>query len=212
MSLSLRPGVSFCVSGDRAVFLDRERDRYVGLDPLRTRHLLAGRVEFLGDLLDRGLVEQRDGAPPPRPCEVWIAVRDLDADPLPRARMSDLPLVFAAVFDAWLSLRVKPLEAILSARKRRHAETRSSPAQIQVEALARRFAACRPLLPVSSICLLDSLALCTFLAWRGAGATLVFGVDMPPFTAHAWVQAEDCVLNDAFERTAIYEPILAIDL
>jgi hypothetical protein len=212
MSLALRPGVSFCLSGERAIFLDRRSDRYLGLDPARTRHLLAGRVDSLDDLLARDLIEVRPDAPPPQPCAVTPADCDLDTTESDRTHRSDLPLVVGAVLHARLALATIPLGRLLQRRERDRTRARPSWSQDRVEGLAQRFRSWRPLAPSPTVCLLDSLALCTFLGWRGAGATLVFAVDMPPFTAHAWVQAGRCVLNDAVERTAIYTPILAIDL
>jgi hypothetical protein len=59
-------------------------------------------------------------------------------------------------------------------------------------------------------CLFDSLVLSVFLTRRRVPCTLVIGVSTKPFTAHAWVQIGDCVLNDEIEHVQTYTPILAV--
>ena len=66
----------------------------------------------------------------------------------------------------------------------------------------------RRVLPYESRCLLESLALLWLLRRAGVAATLVLGVRtlMGPFEAHAWVEYDGLVLNDAAAVRGIYEP------
>jgi hypothetical protein len=45
---------------------------------------------------------------------------------------------------------------------------------------------------------------------HGVSAALVIGVRSDPFSAHAWVQHHDVVLNDCLEQTNNYSPILVL--
>jgi hypothetical protein len=59
-------------------------------------------------------------------------------------------------------------------------------------------------------CLLDSFVLAEFLISYGYRPTLVLGVHTKPFLAHAWVQMDDCVLNDSMEYAQTLTPIAAL--
>lgn len=59
-------------------------------------------------------------------------------------------------------------------------------------------------------CLNDSLTLIHFLTTQGLFARWVIGVRANPFSAHAWAQAGDVVLNDYPERVRHFEPILVV--
>jgi hypothetical protein len=58
-------------------------------------------------------------------------------------------------------------------------------------------------------CLFDSLTLTYFLSSYGVCPTLVFGVRVNPFQAHAWVQHGSYTLNTTPEYSRRFTPILA---
>jgi Transglutaminase-like superfamily len=58
-------------------------------------------------------------------------------------------------------------------------------------------------------CLTDSLILCDFLRHYGLAAELVIAVHPMPFSAHAWVQIGDYVVDDSVETVRRFHPILA---
>jgi len=66
----------------------------------------------------------------------------------------------------------------------------------------------RHVLPYQSKCLRESTALWYLLRRRGYPAELVLGARtlLGPFEAHAWVELEGKVLNDAANVRDIYEP------
>lgn len=45
---------------------------------------------------------------------------------------------------------------------------------------------------------------------RGIEAMLVLGIRDLPFSAHAWVQHRQLVVNDTLERVSLFTPILAM--
>jgi len=77
--------------------------------------------------------------------------------------------------------------------------------------LAAQFLMLRPwIYSAKDACLLDSLVLALFLRRFHVPATLVIGIKMRPFTAHAWVQIGERVVNDHPEIVARYVPILVV--
>jgi len=66
----------------------------------------------------------------------------------------------------------------------------------------------RHVLPYQSKCLLESLALWYLLRRRGYDAALYLGARtlLGPFEAHAWVELDGEVLNDAPNIRDVYEP------
>lgn len=59
-------------------------------------------------------------------------------------------------------------------------------------------------------CLVDSLVLCDVLREYGFPAHFYIGVDLKPFSAHAWVQIGTVVLDESVENVRRYTPILGI--
>lgn len=76
--------------------------------------------------------------------------------------------------------------------------------------LACSFELCRRTIPVSRICLLDSLALIDFLARHRHFPELVVGVTLFPFAAHCWVQSGEWALNEKTDLAASFTPILVM--
>lgn len=208
MTLALSPGVSFCLVGTRAVFFDRRRDRYRAINAKQTSAFLAG--GHVKVLLDGGLVKETERDSELRPCGAPRVTKDLFSRDASRSSAVDIFGVAMAIILSRLVLAMGGLDRLLGWLERKAPAQRHIPDRVVVEDLALRFNRVRPWVPISAVCLVDSLALMLFLAWRGATATLVFGVEIPPFTAHAWVQCGDCVLNDAVERIVVYTPILAV--
>ena len=68
----------------------------------------------------------------------------------------------------------------------------------------------RGLYDVKQNCLFDSLCAFEFLATLGIYPNFVIGIQTNPFTAHAWVQDGEYVLNDYALRVRYYSPILVV--
>lgn len=61
-----------------------------------------------------------------------------------------------------------------------------------------------------SHCLLDSIVLCSVLRKYGYPAHFYIGVDLEPFAAHAWVQIDSLVMDEAVEQVRKFTPILCV--
>lgn len=117
--------------------------------------------------------------------------------------------VARAVAATWLRLRVFPFYSIINRRMMR------TPLQVATEAKVARgeaaiFERSRRIVPIARNCLLDSLALDGWLAHRGFGSHLIFGVASRPFAAHCWLQTGDAILNDSYDNVSRFTPILAL--
>lgn len=216
--LQLRPHVSFALVGDRVVFLDLREDRYVMLDPDTASAFEALRCSpdgcaslmhaeiLIGTGLFRAVAEpcQHRPAQPPHP------ESDLPVD-LGTPRLTDWVRVLILLLRFRFALQHQSLERIIL-RRRSKSLGRSGEAPVDFTlALARRFQRARGLIPIPPTCLQDSLALQDWLSARGAPSSLVFGVQLEPFSAHSWVQLGGIVLNDAPDRVLTYTPILVVE-
>lgn len=213
MRLFLPPLVGFCSIGESVIFLDARSDRYWMLPVAMSQALarLCAGEELAGDeaaplleLVRVGLLDSIKGEPLV-PCQ------------LPRARTSRLEVVdttpgsstmiaglcFAA--SAW-RIRRRGLGCELAGLQRRR-ERRCGTAR-DVDRHAGAFARLRLLVSPTGHCLPLSLALARRCA--SADARLVFGVQLAPFAAHAWVQRDTEVLNDESHVVHAFTPILVI--
>jgi hypothetical protein len=213
MRFFLPPLVGFCSIGDSVIFLDARSDRYWMLPVAMSQALnrqCAG-AELAGDeaapllaLVRAGLLDSAKGEPL-APCE------------LPRARTSRLEVIdttpgsstmiaglcFAA--SIW-RIRRRGLGCELAQLQRRR--ERWSGTARHADRHAGAFARLRLLVSPAGNCLPLSLALARRCA--SADARLVFGVQLDPFAAHAWVQRDTEVLNDELHVVHAFTPILVI--
>jgi hypothetical protein len=72
------------------------------------------------------------------------------------------------------------------------------------------FDRCSLLIRSHDQCLVRSLALAHRLAARGRTADLVIAVRVRPFSAHAWVQIGNLLLNENCDGVRGYTPILVL--
>lgn len=127
------------------------------------------------------------------------------AGTLVRPRPADLISVALTLRRTRWSLKRRPIAALLA-----DLGSTEEGCMEQLEPLvdrARRFLAARPLVPFRANCLLDSLALLSWLGPGRQGAMLVFGVKLDPFAAHCWVQTADLLINDRADNVERFEPV-----
>ena len=221
MGLHLRPEVFYCLANGKVVLLDLAADRYLALPEAADhafRALATGRPldeadqQGLSSLLKSGLLVAGDEPLPPPPnlscptcsglevtavkfnlirlLDAWRrqrqATQELDRAGL-RSVVSRLKALKTASLDAIPPARTdlpeRPLAAFLQLR--RHIHTRDQ-------------------------CLRRSLGLMNLMARYHFYPTLVIGVRMKPFEAHAWVQWHTMVLNDTVDQVSRYTPILTV--
>jgi hypothetical protein len=205
VTLELADGVSFCVIDESAIFFDLHRDRY---SAARACGLSAEASPVQAALIDRGLLEGSG-----RPGGSFMPL----SAPLPKqdlALQSGHASLVGSIRAAW--------HMVVSARRiRRHGLARtvlrlrsSDPvagshpfAAIDYSAVLSSFVWIDRLFDQNRVCLTRSLAMREML-WRHAlPSTLVIGVKLSPFAAHAWLQVGGVILNDRLERIHHYHPI-----
>lgn len=222
MDYNLRPGLSYCMIDGRPIFLDTDEDRYFRLagsleDAFRGYvNSDAGDRSSVNALVDRAILvpaPARDNrvsrvAPPAR------SSIELETG-AGTGSFAAFPRVFMIVWRARRELAERPLKAVLDdllryRDKRRPDAGRPRVAEERVLEAANLFMRARLYVPINTCCLLDSIALATYLAGRGLPANMVFGVTDAPFSAHCWIQVNDLVLNDTVGNTMAYTPIRII--
>lgn len=226
MGYAMPATLSFCMTDGRAVFLDTRRNRYFRLGRALEavfRTLAASeetRDQDIEPLVRLGVLQTTDEEgvrlnPAAAPAPSRSVVEQGQAGPPSDARLT--LEIAQAVAMTWVSLRCSPLSAVVT----RHSalgqrwQARGRPAHPRpcvsdIFSLSASFNRTRRILPIDTVCLLDSLALHRFLARHGPPPHLVIGVRLNPFAAHCWVQQDDVVLNDAVERATTYTPILVV--
>ncbi|WP_420853308.1 lasso peptide biosynthesis B2 protein [Sphingobium estronivorans] len=124
------------------------------------------------------------------------------------------PLLVALYSDLLTSLRIRlhPLDSVLarSGMLTRAAGGDEPDSQPELDLWVSAFDRAALILGRTNRCLTRSLAMFSVLRARGVAANLVIGVRSEPFSAHAWVQYQDVVLNDTFGQVNNYSPILVL--
>lgn len=220
MSIGLRSGVSFCEASGHLVFLDLHVDRYFGLvgaAEAAFRRLVRGggrsvRCTPIEEMIACGLLVDGPDVRLPAPCTAPPTPRTTLLDRrLPSVPPTAIALAALGIMRARVQLRRAGLAAALgaaSARKTRVPERTATPDAIGSSAAT--FRQCSLFTRSHDQCLVRSLALVCWLADRGEAAELVVGVRVRPFSAHAWVQKDDLLLNERCDGVRAYTPILVI--
>ena len=221
-----------CVAGRHLIFLDIERDKYLCLDLETTAILLpclrgrsflfreslpcecatrASISRILAELEQRNLIASA-------PCDqatasvepIALPTRSISGATGNKARRTAagacafiLAITRSALLFRWRTL-AKTVAHVT--QRRESAVVRR--ADVGHETLVQRFVSYRSRFGKTDACLFNSLALLDYLALHGLHPKLVFGVRMPPFQAHCWVQHEDTVLGDTLERVSQFTPIM----
>ncbi|TAA07637.1 lasso peptide biosynthesis B2 protein [Pseudoxanthomonas winnipegensis] len=215
--------VSYCHYDDRLIFLDTSRDRYFQISQSLERHFLefvaSGETDATSlirltelEILVRGDTGTPNPTQLPRPARSALEQRE--------ARTKLTSRVTRDVFTSLIAMqwrlkhwRLKEVLALLAYRENEEAVTSEQESILQThEAIAASiaFQRVRPFVPVAPCCLVDSLALAAFMTKRGIRTHLVFAVACDPFSAHAWTQYDDVVLNDTTGNVLNYVPIRVI--
>lgn len=223
MGFALRDDVYYCIANRKVVMLDLRSNALFCL-PAATdaafqqlaenAPLTEGSTGELAPLISRGfLVEAKgDGLLAPRPHPL-VPLRDVPAGPVLEVRLADtLAAIFCQLFTI-CDLRVRPIHTILAGLRKRKASAIRQADPFMDDHARRALAtmlATRRLIATQDKCLRWSIAMARYLARYGAYPKLVFGIRMQPFGAHAWIQADDVVLNDSADHASQYAPILVI--
>lgn len=211
------PHATACMAGDALVLLDIRQDRYF-LVPPAIATVTAAWLSAADDgappagfvaMLERSMIYRAGDAPPTRACcDVLLPLtleESLERRSIGLRKHVRIDGIVAAT---WLGLRLTPLRAHLNRLARRAADGPRLDQdrlreRIQVYRQARRFN------PIARNCLLDSLALARWLSAGGHACRIVFGVTTTPFAAHCWIQDDQAILNDHYDRVSRFTPIFA---
>ncbi len=221
-----------CLADDHLIFSDIRHDRYQCLD----RHNTQVALRLFPDLPSSDIAQcpstdqeqmrhialaltkvglladaESDGKASipvqiPTPTESFVSNRTT-AKPRPGHYVSFLK----ATISASAKYRFKSLQRIIGEVERRKKKQASfvPRAPHQLLELVTIFHRLRPYYVREYLCRFDSLALIEFLAHYRQFPKWVFGVTGEPFTAHCWVQDENCVLNDTVDFVRRFTPIMA---
>ncbi len=191
-----------CIVGDTVVVLDQSTSRYLCLirndTPVVHRHAMSRHSIVLG--WDDGVPLSLETASAHRTLRATRAdSRSTDhADMLSLMRLRWLEARYGVALRRGLSAGISILPPLANAITDAHAVRKLTGSSW----LARRLWSSR------DRCLPRSLALTHALRASGSAARLVLGVALNPFTAHAWVQDGDRVVNDTLDHAALFTPIL----
>lgn len=220
MSLTLAPGISFCIADGARVFLDRNRDRYFSLGEAADAAFTsigsrsgAGHSAQLDALLAAGILINDAHGECPRPCRsVELVSSPLDDDP-------HLAVAFFAALTSVASIRLaqRALSVHGLAGVCRNIEQFTVPARDarpigpgDCTAIAARFARAKRIAGAYEQCLPIAIAMIRFCRGRRFAAQLVIGVRTRPFQAHAWVSTDGTVLTDQTAVAQQFTPILIL--
>lgn len=233
MQTYLRRGVYLCFVDEGAIFLDTLANAYVGIDVATKAALmrsLAGLApaqnappplqadlpDGVAELVRRRLltVSRAMGHPfSPTSISMGSAIPfGTGRSQATRTHALHIVWVIVALFMASLRLRRGRLSAMIArliALKAQISSSRSDWSElVRLVHIFRRVSLL--FYTPKDACLLDSAALTEFLLRYGFNPVLVVGVRTKPFSAHAWVQADDCILNDSLEHAQTLTPIAII--
>jgi hypothetical protein len=226
----ITPDVHWCIVGDRVVFLDLGRDRYQCLSPAASSAFVRmfpnqanSKTENLKDfspdvrdlvarLLQTGLLTHEPTAAISERASVQSVSRSLWSETPALGPVVQRSAAFwFACTRASTSLRYRGIRRAvraIEAKKLRGVSAQRSGTSLHHEISV--FKSLRPHYPRKYLCLFDSLALLHFLAQAGFHPDWVFGVSIPPFNAHCWIQHGNTVLNDDVETVQRYTPIMVV--
>ena len=203
MHLGSRPDLTYCVCGERVVFLDIEADRYFCLPPKLNDAFLSSATENANDHAGAGIFSCRGAA---RTADIPTAMDEL------APKKADVPIA-RAVGAQWLArmrLRRCDFSKVISHERSRQPSSRNRKCEEDLARLYGAFLKIAVWFGDTDQCLARSLAF-RMLAFRlGHSPSLVLGVKLDPFVAHCWVQTGSRVENDTLDRVRIFTPILVL--
>lgn len=233
----LPAAVHVCATVDGLVFLDIARDKYIGFSgqcPCALHgtvenwpkcHLhpntpsIASEVErseAIQQLIAQGLLTTTTNGLSCNPSRgVAMAPTDsLMSRDIGRPSISCRHVIHflrSWAYASWI-LRYRSLQAAVeSVRKRKHpweldaAETERTVNLVKVFMTARSF-----FFSSNDKCLLNALALVTFLSYYKQFPDWMIGVRTNPFSAHSWVQHRDILFDDTLEKICEYRTIFSV--
>lgn len=218
MVWTLSQSVSFCDVHGRLVFLDSAADLYLSLpEPAEAifRRLMAGETIFGAPsdippgLVSAGLLVEGAQGQPLAPCKsADLRASLLDQPPAPDNR--HVPGLAIALARTALALRLIGLDRTLRKLSHHAPALSTQDAHANAGPVVAAFERLGMLATPHEQCLVRSIALGRYLRRRGLAVDIVLGTRLRPFSAHAWVQLGDTVLNDQLDTVRNFTPIRVV--
>jgi len=219
MAYGLAPGVHGVAVDRDLVLLDVESGAYFCL-PNATPDLELDAARRVLSIRSPGLASELAETRLVRPTHADLAsvspplpVRPI-ASAFPRScappRWGDLPEAARCLLDVLIHYRGRSFAEIVRSVASTPSPRRDPPPTTALLEVVSRFHRWIPYAPVSGKCLLRCFMLLRLIRRQGHDARWVFGVSTWPFQAHCWLQCGDVVLDDAFERLWLFQPLMAI--
>ncbi|MDR7256287.1 hypothetical protein J2X47_000448 [Sphingomonas sp. BE270] len=215
----LRDQLHYCYSGGRAIFLDATDGRYFCLPATGETAFLAfhkgdANDDQVGWLRSKNILIEPDGRLGHNsPSTRGILVPSEQLEFLGRPTALDIMAATMARVMVQALLKHRGFEwayRSVIAAKAKHGSTAESDDSQDPAAIAAAFQATDLLMGNTNRCLPRSLAFLRLCITRGHLPSLVLGVRTNPFTAHAWVQIGNKVLNDTVDKVRVFTPILVL--
>lgn len=213
--------VHFCMTGDRAIFLDLNRNRYFALPSAANarfaRIVGEGRRGTLSaDVLRQIATGENVAAEMIRLSAT--ASSTAPADPAcDRMSEPETPVPTRLVLLAWIAgltakllVRIFPLRAVLARLPSGTGHDVDAADDRDMDRIAAAFRQAGLLMASDGHCLPLTLAFVWLCRRLGHNPALVIGVRVNPFAAHCWSQAGATVLNDSCEKVRSFQPILIL--
>lgn len=223
MQYQMRKDLYHCVAGQKVIFLDLFKDRYLALPQCSTqafRRLVAGNgnafdgdKDALAPLVNAGylLAGSSDFQDSYR-LATEIPTGDISFGKRQPFRIRHFLVALYWELLTSAMLKFTPLSSVVARYRntRRKCTKDGEIATSKVHQWASAFDSTALILGRADRCLVRSLAMFNVLRRSGFAAEFIIGVRSDPFSAHAWVQREGVVLNDTIEQITNYTPILVI--
>lgn len=220
--LAVRPGVYFCETGGRLVFLDLAKDRYFCVtadaeaafrklaagSPLRAldRRMIDQLVE--DELLARSSGHANELCPGQLPAPARGTLRDHSAAPT----IGMMAHAALRLEQARLLVRCRSLDRLVkqfAERKRRVLREPGNAHEVAAQ-LGAAFDRTKFLVAPLDQCLPRAIALAHALIDKKVRPQLVIGVKLRPFAAHSWIQLGHMLVTDEVDHVRTFTPIVAI--
>ncbi len=207
--------VSFCIVGDRAVFLDLRSDRYLSAPAELGRRVVefgASAINRLGvdQLVERGILLSTEGLGAVVEVPFQHASQSIFDAAIPG--VSALAALDALARDTVfeMALRKQPIRSLVGQLRQKKQGVQRRECESKTRSIAASYRAADYIRSGNNRCLARSLALLNHLLERGCCSELVIGVRTTPFRAHCWVQHHEVVLTDTVDRVRQYSPVLVV--
>ncbi len=223
MGYRLRDDLSFCTANDKSAFLDHRLGKYFCLPPraecafqslVNGRSLSENEIVDLLPLISQGMLVDWPGED--------TAIEGTSLSPPSKAAMDEfaerpdaLQCVYAAIGHIQSDIGYRPISLMqtvemIKRRKIRKVSNSRSLTDTGVRRSVSAFLSTRRLMVTQDRCIRWSISMINHLARSNYYPSLVIGVSMKPFGAHAWVQDGDYVLSDYVDNVLPFTPILVV--